>query len=172
MWYQFQNLSLLNQANVRQDRIHIIVRNLEKRTNALLSTIIDEDGNVISLEDEKSIKQLNNKKLIGLYTAIETTNEQNLELLDLDDQLKIKNFLENNDLDPDEIMGSDEYDELKLKGLVAIQRSKLNESSKDIFPTGLELSFILPRYKKTVIKLLKCFLEKENQDYEECILIP
>jgi len=146
---------------IKNDRIQKIIYEFKDKTDILLCAVIDDDGYLISSVIDESIDNSLEKKIVDLHLAINSFAEKLCDPTDY--PLKIETYSFFNETD------------IRLQGFIMFI-SKITEgvSLISIIPSWLNLTVILPEFKKLVKELAKCFninLEEINQDYVECRLI-
>jgi hypothetical protein len=140
-----------------EERFNMVIKNYKKKTNAVLTAIIDEEGRIIHSDTDISIES-ENKKYLGIYSELIILNEDNVELQDINSELEINSY----------------YEKWKLlihNFICLIEQLSHDKSINTILPKLLDLSCILPDSKRREQKILKCFLENKSYPHKECLLI-
>ncbi len=147
----------INPFNYEKDKFHIVIKKYQKKTNAILNIIIDENGKVIHSEEDISLDSLD-KKYLGIYTELMSIHEENVELQDIKSDLEINSYYEKGNL-------------LLYDFIYLIEQLTGEQSIYSILPHILDLSCILPDSNRKSKKILKCFLEDKSKPHKLCLLI-
>jgi hypothetical protein len=150
-----------HEVTIRRNQINTILQEFKERTDILLCAVIDNDGYMISSILDESIDKSVEKKVIALHVAIHSFAENLCEPFDYPLKIETYSFFEETDI--------------HLKGFIMLI-STITEgvSIITIIPSWLNLSLILPEFKKLVKELSKCFninVDDIIEDYVECTII-
>jgi len=149
--------SFLEPFNYKKDKFHVVIKKFKKKTNAVLNIIIDEEGYIIHSDGDISLDSID-KKYLGIYTEIITTFEENVELQDLQSNLEVNSYYEKG--------------KFFLHNFICLAEQLSEEKSiHGILPYLLDLSCILPDFKRKDANILKCFLSNKTHPHKECLLI-
>ncbi len=146
---------------IKHEKITHIIKEFKEKTDVLLCAVLDNDGYMISSVLDESIDKSIEIKIIDLHLAIHSFAENLCEPNDYPLKIETYSFFDQADIN--------------LKGFIMLMNIIANGVSLiTIIPTWLNLTFILPEFKKLVKELVKCFnieLKEVNEEYIEVKLI-
>ncbi len=155
------NCGCLHKFIIRRDIIKDILEEFKLLTDVLSCTVIDEDGFVIASMRDKSIDKSIDKKILLLHSAMRSFSK-NLDMsINYSEKIDTYSFFEEANI--------------HLNKFIMLVSSISNGISLiTIIPSWLNLTEILPEFKKMVKKISKYLNENKNnmkQEYVECKLI-
>ena len=121
-----------------------IINKFSKKNGVLACYILDNKGNIFVSSIEESIEKSIEKKIIDIYRIFLKFVGKQIGSINFHDQIELVSFNE----DPDFIN----------KTYIMILKSIVNDVILlTIIPNKSYLTSVLPEYKKSLIKLHKCF---------------
>ncbi|MFX1256888.1 MAG: hypothetical protein ACFFAN_03435 [Promethearchaeota archaeon] len=135
-----------------EKRINALLKFFKKRTKALACYMIDTDGFIItSFKDEIMEKEVFSKKIIDLFSAIESLSKKHKELIDFHNK---RGF----------ISVAVEEGFFRNGFTILLKSVGNNLIFLTIFPTLVNYEQIFAEFDKTVNELSNYFIDDENKE--------
>ena len=152
------NCGCLNSLSLKQDNLKLIIREFKEKTGALICILVDDEGYIIASETDESMTKSTERKIVAFHLAFQDLIQNYAELFESKSRIESISIFEEVDIN--------------LKGFIMLIKEIVNAISFiSIIPSWLNLTYILPKFKRTVIKLNNSLKPSENQDYIEFTLI-